>query len=36
VLNRYDADGVFARECYQKAKTILYIDKILSVYNTLR
>ena len=36
VLNKYDADGVFARECYEKAKTILYIDKILSVYNTLR
>ena len=36
VLNRYDADGVFARECYEKAKTILYIDKVLSVYNTLR
>jgi hypothetical protein len=36
VLNRYDADGVFARECYEKAKTILYIDKVISVYNTLR
>lgn len=36
VLDRYDADGVFARECFKKAKTILYIDKVLSVYNTLR
>jgi hypothetical protein len=36
VLNRYDADGVFARRCFEKAKTILYIEKVLSVYNTLR
>lgn len=36
VLDRYDADGVFARECFEKAKTILYISKILSVYNSLR
>jgi hypothetical protein len=36
VLNRYDADGVFARECYEKAKIILYIDKVLSVYNSLK
>jgi hypothetical protein len=36
VLDRYDADGVFARRCFEKAKTILYIDKVLSVYNTLR
>ena len=36
VLDRYDADGVFARRCFEKAKTILYIDKVLSAYNTLR
>jgi hypothetical protein len=36
VLNRYDADGVFAHECYKKAKNKLYINKVLSVYNTLR
>lgn len=36
VLNRYDADGVFARECYEKAKTILYISEVLSVYNSLK
>jgi len=36
VLDRYDADGVFAHECYQKAKNKSYINKVLSVYNTLR
>ncbi len=36
ILNKYDADGFFARECFEKAKTTLYISKILSVYNTLR
>lgn len=36
VLNRYDADGVFAHECYQKARNKSYINKVLSVYNTLR
>jgi len=35
VLNRYDADGVFAHECYNKATTKLYIPKVLSVYNSL-
>jgi hypothetical protein len=36
VLNRYDADGVFAHECYKKANTTLYIPKVLSVYNSLK
>lgn len=36
ILNKYDADGFFARECFEKAKYIMYIPKILSVYNTLR
>lgn len=36
VLNRYDADGVFAHECYNKAATKLYIPKVLSVYNSLK
>ncbi len=36
VLNRYDADGVFANECYKKANTTLYIPKTLSVYNSLK
>jgi hypothetical protein len=36
VLNRYDADGVFAHECYTKAHNKMYIPKILSVYNSLK
>jgi hypothetical protein len=36
ILNRYDADGLFAHECYQKARNKSYINKVLSVYNTLR
>jgi hypothetical protein len=35
VLDRYDADGVFAHECYKKAKTNKNIPKVLSVYNSL-
>ena len=36
VLNRYDADGVFAKDCHDKAKNPIYLPKILSVYNSLR
>jgi hypothetical protein len=36
VLDRYDADAVFAMECYKNAKDTLYIPKILSVYNSLK
>ena len=36
VLNRYDADGVFAHECYKKAHNKMYIPKILSVYKSLK
>jgi hypothetical protein len=36
VLDRYDADAVFAMECYKNAKHTLYIPKILSVYNCLK
>jgi hypothetical protein len=36
VLNRYDADGVFANECFQKAKQSIYIPKVLSIYNSLK
>jgi hypothetical protein len=36
ILNRYDADGVFANECFKKAKNHIYIPKILSVYNSLK
>jgi hypothetical protein len=35
-LNRYDADGVFAVECYNNAKEKLYIPKVLSIYNSLK
>jgi hypothetical protein len=36
VLDRYDADAVFAIECYKNAKETLYIPKVLSVYNSLK
>ena len=36
IIDKYDADGYFAIECYKKSKNIHYIDKILSVYNSLR
>jgi hypothetical protein len=36
VLNRYDADGLFAHECYEKAQNKMYIPKVLSVYNSLK
>jgi len=36
VLDRYDADAVFAIECYKNAKKTLYIPKVLSVYNSLK
>jgi hypothetical protein len=36
VLNRYDADGVFAHECHKKAHNKMYIPKVLSVYNSLK
>ena len=36
VLDRYDADAVFAIECYKNAKVTLYIPKVLSVYNSLK
>ena len=35
VLHRGDADGVFAENCYNKAKNKHYINKVLSVYNSL-
>ena len=35
-LGLYEADGLFAMECYAKAKTKIFIDKELSVYNALR
>ena len=36
VLDRYDADGVFANKCFKKSKQTVYIFKILSIYNSLR
>jgi hypothetical protein len=35
-LNRYDADGFFAVECYENAKKTLHISKVLSIYNSLK
>jgi hypothetical protein len=34
-LYNYNSDGVFAIDCYEKAKTKKYIDKTLSIYNKL-
>ena len=36
VINKYEADGIFAVECYAKAITKIFINKALSVYNSLR
>ncbi len=35
-IEKYDADGYFAVECFDKAKTKSYIPKVLSTYNSLR
>ena len=35
-IRRYDADGIFAYECYQNAKTKKYIPLILSIHNSLK
>jgi hypothetical protein len=32
----YEADGLFASECYKEAQTKMYIEKVLSTYNALR
>jgi hypothetical protein len=36
ILDKYDADGYFAKECYQKSITRLHINKPLSIYNSLK
>jgi hypothetical protein len=40
IIDRYDADGYFAQENYEKAiinnRKVIFIDKVLSVYNNLR
>jgi len=35
-LDKYDADGYFAKEIYAKAKHPVYLNKVLSTYNLLR
>lgn len=35
-LNKYDADGWFAHHCYKKTNSVIYIPKVLSVYNSLK
>ena len=35
-LKRYDADGVFAEDCYRKSVHSIFIPKVLSIYNSLR
>jgi hypothetical protein len=35
-INKYEADGYFASECYSKCKSPIYMDKVLSIYNQLR
>jgi hypothetical protein len=36
IIDKYDADGYFAKECYNKSTIKTYIDKELSIYNLLR
>lgn len=36
IVEKYDADGYFATECYSKCKTPIIINKPLSIYNYLR
>jgi hypothetical protein len=36
VLDKYEADGLFAIECHKKSKNPIVIKKVLSVYNYLR
>jgi hypothetical protein len=35
-LQHYNSDGIFAVNCYERAKTKRYINKSLSIYNQLR
>jgi hypothetical protein len=36
VIDKYEADGIFAEQCYSKSSTKVFIDKVLSIYNQLR
>lgn len=35
ILDKYDADGYFAIECFSKSNTKITLNKVLSTYNTL-
>ena len=35
-IDKYDADGYFAKECYNKSLTKTHFNKPLSIYNLLR
>lgn len=35
-LDKYDADGIFAQECYKHALHTKYLPMVLSVYNSLK
>lgn len=35
-ITKYEADGFFATDCYNKSLSKKYINKVLSVYNSLR
>jgi len=34
--SKYEADGLFAVECFNKSKSYIKVDKVLSIYNQLR
>lgn len=36
VLDKYQADGIFAGECYKESKSFLYLPLTLSIYNMLK
>jgi len=36
LIGKYDADGYFAEECFNKSLTKTFINKSLSIYNLLR
>jgi hypothetical protein len=35
-IDKYEADGIFATECFSISQNPLYINKVLSIYNSLR
>jgi hypothetical protein len=36
IITKYDTDGYFAHECYNKSKNNIWVNKPLSIYNLLR